>query len=89
MISTRIRSVRHRDVLINTQSSHKWWSALKSAVFSVSSSLSPLVDGGDELVCESDDTADLLSDHLDGKQYWESVDLPLTYGVSKIVPEGH
>ena len=51
---------------------------LKSAVFSLSSSLPPLVGGGGGLVCESVGKADLLSDHSDGKQSRESVDLPLT-----------
>ena len=71
-------SDRNRDVLINAQSPHKWWSTLKSAVFGLSSSLPPLVDGGGGLVCESVGKADLLSDHFDGKQSRESVDLPLT-----------
>ena len=48
------------------------------AVFGLSSSLSPLLGGGGGLVCESVGKADLLSDHLDGKQSMESVDLPLT-----------
>ena len=43
-----------------------------------SSSLAPLVSGGSGLVCESVGKADLLSDHIDGKQYRESVDLSLT-----------
>ena len=30
-------SVRNRDVLMNAQSSHKWWSTFKSDVFSWSS----------------------------------------------------
>ena len=39
-------SVRKRDVLMNAlQFPHKWWSTLKSAVFSLSSSLPPLVGG--------------------------------------------
>ena len=38
----------------------------------------PLVGGGGGLVCESVSKADLLSDHFDGKQSKESVDLPLT-----------
>ena len=62
-------SVRSRDMLINAQSPHKWWSTLKSVVFGVSSSLPPLVgvDGG--LVCESVGIkADLLSDHFNSKQ---------------------
>ena len=32
-------SARNRDVLMNVQSPHKWWTTLKSAVFSSSSSL--------------------------------------------------
>ena len=54
---------------------------LKSAVFGLSSSLPPLVGGGGGgggLVCESVSKADLLSDHFDGKQCREFVDLPLT-----------
>ena len=57
--------------------SHKWWSTLKSALFGLSSSLSPLVGGGGGLVFQSVGKADLLSDHFDGKQFRESVDLPL------------
>ena len=46
---------RNRNVLMNaqSQSSHKWWSTLKSGVFGFSSSLRPLVGGGGELVSES------------------------------------
>ena len=39
-------SDRNRDVLMNVQSRHKWWSTLKSAVFGSSSSLPPLVSEG-------------------------------------------
>ena len=47
-------SARNGDVLMNAQQSpHKLWSTLKSAVFGLSSSLPPLVGGGEELVCES------------------------------------
>ena len=70
-------SARNRDVPMNAQSPHKWWSTLKSAVFSLSLSMPPLVGGGG-LVCESVGKADLLSDHFDGKQSRESVDLSLT-----------
>ena len=38
--------VRNRDLLINAQFSHKWWSTLKSAVFGLSSSFPQLVGGG-------------------------------------------
>ena len=72
-------SVRNRDFLMNAQSPHKWWSTLKSAVNGLSSSLPPLVGGGGGLVCESVVMSDVLSDHFDGKQSRESVDLPLTY----------
>ena len=53
---------------MNVQSPHKWWSILKSVVFSTSSSLLPLVNVGGGLVCESVGKADLLSDHFDSKQ---------------------
>ena len=71
-------SVRNRDVLMNDQSPHKWWSTLKSAVFGSSSSLPPLVSEGGGLVCESVGKADLLSDHFDSKHSREAVNLPLT-----------
>ena len=50
---------------------------LKSAVFGLSSSLPPLVGGGGGVVCEWVGKADLLTDHFDGKQCRESVNLPL------------
>ena len=62
---------------MNAQSPNKWWSTLKSAVFDLSSSLPSLVGGDGGLVCQSVGKAD-LSDHFDGKQSRESVDLPLT-----------
>ena len=71
-------SDRNRDVLMNVQSSNKWWSTLKSAEFGSSSSLPPLVSDGGGLVCESVGNSDLLSDHFDSKQSREAVDLPLT-----------
>ena len=71
-------SDRNRDVLMNVQSPHKWWSTLKSAVFGSSSSLPPLTSEGGGLVCESVGKADLLSDHFDSKQSREAVDLPFT-----------
>ena len=61
-------SDRNRDVLMNVQFPHKWWSTLKSAVFDSSSSLPPLVREGGGLMCESVGKADLLSDHFDSKQ---------------------
>ena len=51
-------------------------------MFGLSSSLLPHVGGGGGLVCESVSKADLLSDHFDGKQSRESVDLPLTCHLS-------
>ena len=71
-------SARNWDVLMNTQSPHKWWSTLKSAVFGFSSSLPPLVGEGVGLVCDSVGKADLLLYHFGSKQSRESVDLPLT-----------
>ena len=61
-------SDRNRDVLMNVQSPHKWFSTLKSAVFGSSSALPLLVSEGGGLVCESIGKADLLSDHFDSKQ---------------------
>ena len=52
-------SDRNRDGLMNVQSPHKWWSTLKSAVFSLSLSLPPFVSRGWGLVCESVGKADL------------------------------
>ena len=69
---------RNRDVLMNARCPHKWFSALKCAVFGSNSSLAPLVGGGGGLVCESVCKVDLLSDHFDGMQCRESVDLPIT-----------
>ena len=43
-------SDRNRDVLVNVQSPHKWWSTFNSAVFGSSSSLPPLVSDGGGLV---------------------------------------
>ena len=56
-------SDRNRDVLMNVQSPHTWWSTNKSAVFGSSSALPPLVSEGGILVCESIGKADLLLDH--------------------------
>ena len=52
-------------------------------MFGLSSSQPPLVGGGGGLVCKSVGKADLLSDHFDGKQSRESVDLPLTSHLSQ------
>ena len=60
------------------QTPYMWWSTLKSTVFGLSSSLPPLVGSRGGLVCKSVGKAYLLSDHFDGKQSRESVDLPLT-----------
>ena len=75
-------SARNMDVLMNAQPPHKWWSTLKSAVFSLSSSLLRLVGGGGVLVCQSFAKAYLLSHHFDDKQSREFVDLPLTFHAS-------
>ena len=75
-------SGRNREVLMNVQSSHKWWPTLKSVVFGSSSLLPQLVTEGGGLVCELFGNADLLSDHFDRKQSREAVDLPLTCHLS-------
>ena len=71
-------SDRNRDVLMNVQSPHKWWSSLKSAVFGSSSSLPLLVSEGGGLVWESVGKADLLLADFDSKQSRETIDLLLT-----------
>ena len=55
---------------MNAQCPYKWWSTLKSAVFSSSSnsSLPPLIGAGGSLICESVGKAEMLSAHFDGKQ---------------------
>ena len=68
---------RNRDVLMNIQSPHKWWSALKSVVFGSSSALSLLVSEGGGLMCESVGQANLLLNDFDSKQSKGAVDLPL------------
>ena len=60
-------SDRNRNVLMNVQSPHTWWSTLKSAVFGLSSSLPSLISEGGGLVCESVGKADLL-DNFDRQQ---------------------
>ena len=60
-------SDRNRDVLMNIQSPHKWWSTLKSVVFGSCSSLPPIVNEGGGLVRESVGKADLLLDHFNSR----------------------
>ena len=72
-------SDRNKDVLLNVQSPHKWWSTLKSAVFGSSSALPPLVSKGGGLVSESVGKPDLLANHFDSKQSREAVYLPVTF----------
>ena len=73
-------SVRSRDVLMNAQCPYKWWSTLKSAVFSSSSdsSLPPLIGAGGGLVCELVGNSDMFSAHFVGKQSRDPVELPST-----------
>ena len=80
-----ISLVTNRAVLMNVHSTHKWWSTFKSAVFSSSLLLLLLVGEGGILVCESVGKAD-LSDHFDGKQFREAVDLLLTCLLSPSLP---
>ena len=77
-------SARNRDVLMNAQSPHKWWSTLKSAVFGLSLSLPPLVGEGGGMVCESVGKADMLSVHFDSKQYRESVGTCFAFRSSEV-----
>ena len=67
---------------MNVHFPHKWWSTLKSVVFSLSSSLPLLVGEGGGLVCVLVGKADLLSDNFGSKQSRETVDLLLTCHLS-------
>ena len=87
-------SVRSRDVLMNAQCPHKWWSTLKTAVLGSSSdsSLPPLIGAGGGLVCESVEKPDMMSAHFDGKQSRDPVDLhslAICPPVSLRFPSGH
>ena len=75
-------SVRSQDVLMNALCPHKWWSALKSAVFGSSSdsSLPPLIGVGGGLVCESVGKADMLSAHPLAIHLPVSLPLPSCHG---------
>ena len=66
-------SDRNRNVFINVQSSHKWWST-----FGSTSSLPDLLGGIGRLVCESVSKTDLVSDHFDSKESRVSVEMLLT-----------
>ena len=46
-------SVRYRDVIMNAQSPHKWWSTLRSSMFGLSSSLPPLVGAMEVVDCSA------------------------------------
>ena len=67
-------SVRSRDVLMNAQCPHQWWSTLKSAVFGLVSSSSYWGGWWSGLVCKSVGKAD-ISAHFDGKQSRDPGDL--------------
>ena len=73
-------SVRSKDVLINAQCPHKWWSTLKTAVFgsSLDTSLPPLIGVGCGQVSKSVGKADMLLAHFDVKQSRDTVDPPST-----------
>ena len=71
-------NIRARDTLLNAQSSHKWWSTLKTAVFGSHSSLPPLNGGGGGLLYEPGGKAALLAAHFDSKQSRENIELPPT-----------
>ena len=71
-------SVRSRDVLMNAQCPHKWWSILKSAVLAQGRIRLFLLLLGTVMVCESVGKADVMSAYFDGKQSRDPVDLPST-----------
>ena len=67
-----------KEVLLNAQSSHKWWSTLKSAVFGADSTLPPLIGVGGGLVCDPEAKAVLLANYFDSKQARDGITLPST-----------
>ena len=72
-------SDRNRDVLMNVQSPHKWWSTFKSVCSArVHHWPHSLVRVVDWYVYDSVGKADLLSDHFDSNQSRPAFDLPLT-----------
>ena len=75
-------SVINRDVRMNAESPHY------ICCVCLSSSLPPLVGGGDGLVCVSVGKVDLLSVNFDCKQSMVSLDLPLTGHLSLLCSTG-
>ena len=73
-------SVRSKDVLMNAQCPHKWWSTLKSTVLGSSSdsSLPPVIGAGGGLVCRTVGKAEMLCVDFEGKQTRDLIDLPST-----------
>ena len=64
---------------MNAQCLYKWWSTLKSAVFESSSSLPPLLDKGDALVCDSVGKAD----------YCQPISIAISPGIRYLSPTCH
>ena len=57
------------NVLLSIASNPRnWWSTVKMAVFGVSSSFLPLLDGGGRLIWSAEEKASLFSAHFDAKQ---------------------
>ena len=75
----------NRDVLMNVQSPHKWWSTLKFAVFGSISSLPPLVSEGGGLMCDTVGKADLQS-AFNSKQSRETFSIRLL--IFPLLPSG-
>ena len=76
-------SFRNRDVDMNVQSHFKWLVYSQVCCVRLEFVIATACWwGGGGLVCESVGKADLLSDHFNGTQSMESVDLPLTCHLS-------
>ena len=67
---------RSKEALTNAPNPRRWWPTVKTAVFSVSSSLPPLLDRGGRLVWSADEKTPLFSAHFDAKQFRSSFQQP-------------
>ena len=66
------------DVLSSTTSSHRWWSALKSSLFGMQPSISPLSREDGSITYEPLEKANLLLNNFNAKQSNQFLNLPAT-----------
>ena len=63
---------RSKSLLTDAPNQRKLWSIVKTTIFDVSSSLSPLVARGSKLVWSADENASVFSAHFDARQCKDS-----------------